>query len=105
MSSAMNTNVFNNLTEAFAAMSTGPKLSQTTNGDTNYAEMGQEFKDFLLELDHGMISSPDEHKAGELSHETKIRLDFAFNKCIDNIKMMQETRRHVYTKELREPRK
>ena len=54
MSSTMNTNVFNNLTEAFAAMSTGPKLSQTTNGDANYAEMGQEFKDFLLELDHGI---------------------------------------------------
>ena len=90
MSSAMNTNVFNNLTEAFAAMSTGPKMSQTTNGDTNYAEMGQEFKDCLLELDHGMISSPEEHKAGELNQETKISLDFAFNKCIDMIKMMTD---------------
>lgn len=80
----------NNLTEAFAAMSAESKLSQTTNGDVNYAEMGQEFKDFLLELDHGMISSPDEHKAGKLNQETKASIDFAFNKCINSIKMMTD---------------
>lgn len=88
MLSTMNTAVFNNMTEAFAAMSTS--TSYTTNGDPNYGTMGQEFKDFLLELDHGMISSPEEHKAGELTQETIIRLDFAFNKCMDAIKTMSD---------------
>ena len=90
MSSNMNTNVFTNLTDAFAKVAIAEQFGQTTNGDINYAMMGTKIQDFFLELDHIMIASPDEHKTGELTTETKTGLDCAFNKLINNIKQTSD---------------
>jgi hypothetical protein len=91
---------FTNLSEAFAKTFQDEtfqnetfqdeKYGLTENGDVQFAEMGQEFKDYLLELDHKMVLPITDQQKGELSLETKSVLDYHFDKCITAAKMMKD---------------